>query len=31
MVVCLGAGSITAWANSLPGALAALENRERVG
>jgi UDP-N-acetylmuramate--alanine ligase len=24
MVVCLGAGSITRWANALPGALAAL-------
>ena len=29
MVVCLGAGSITKWANALPGALEAL-GRERV-
>ncbi len=28
MVVCLGAGSITAWANALPGQLAALSGRE---
>jgi UDP-N-acetylmuramate--alanine ligase len=27
MVVCLGAGSITSWANSLPGDLAALQRR----
>ncbi len=27
MVVCLGAGSITAWANSLPGELEALRRR----
>ncbi len=30
MVVCLGAGSITRWANALPKALAAL-GKERVG
>ena len=24
MVICLGAGSITAWANALPGELSAL-------
>jgi UDP-N-acetylmuramate--alanine ligase len=29
-VVCLGAGSITAWANSLPGDLAALRSPSRV-
>lgn len=28
MVVCLGAGSITYWANALPGELAALAGRE---
>ncbi|MGH7029876.1 MAG: glutamate ligase domain-containing protein, partial [Stellaceae bacterium] len=31
MVVCLGAGSITQWANSLPGELAALSGRRRAG
>jgi UDP-N-acetylmuramate--alanine ligase len=31
MVVCLGAGSITAWANSLPGDLAALQRRSVAG
>ncbi len=31
MVVCLGAGSITAWANSLPGALAALSRQSAAG
>jgi len=30
MVVCLGAGSITGWANSLPADLAALQSRGRV-
>jgi UDP-N-acetylmuramate--alanine ligase len=30
MVVCLGAGSITGWANSLPGDLAALASPGRV-
>jgi len=30
MVVCLGAGSITNWANSLPGDLAALQSPSRV-
>jgi UDP-N-acetylmuramate--alanine ligase len=30
MVVCLGAGSITSWANSLPGDLAALQSSSRV-
>jgi UDP-N-acetylmuramate--alanine ligase len=30
IVVCLGAGSITNWANSLPGELAALDTRSRV-
>jgi UDP-N-acetylmuramate--alanine ligase len=30
MVVCLGAGSITGWANSLPGDLAALQSPSRV-
>jgi UDP-N-acetylmuramate--alanine ligase len=30
MVVCLGAGSITSWANSLPGDLAALPSSSRV-
>jgi UDP-N-acetylmuramate--alanine ligase len=30
LVVCLGAGSITSWANSLPGALAALRSPTRV-
>jgi UDP-N-acetylmuramate--alanine ligase len=30
MVVCLGAGSITGWANSLPGELAALQLRSRL-
>jgi UDP-N-acetylmuramate--alanine ligase len=30
MVVCLGAGSITSWANSLPGDLAALHSASRV-
>ncbi len=29
LVVCLGAGSITAWANALPGALEALDKRGR--
>jgi UDP-N-acetylmuramate--alanine ligase len=29
-VVCLGAGSITNWANSLPGELAALQSPSRV-
>ena len=28
VVVCLGAGSITRWANALPDALAALDPRE---
>ena len=31
MVVCLGAGSITSWANSLPGELALLQSTRRVG
>ena len=31
MVVCLGAGSITGWANSLPGDLAALKRRRAAG
>jgi UDP-N-acetylmuramate--alanine ligase len=31
MVVCLGAGSITQWANRLPGELAALAQRRRAG
>ena len=31
MVVCLGAGSITGWANSLPGDLAALHRRSATG
>jgi UDP-N-acetylmuramate--alanine ligase len=31
MVVCLGAGSITKWANALPGALAGLEKNSRHG
>jgi UDP-N-acetylmuramate--alanine ligase len=31
MVVCLGAGSITQWANRLPGELAALAQRSRAG
>jgi UDP-N-acetylmuramate--alanine ligase len=31
MVVCLGAGSITLWANSLPGDLAALGQQSRTG
>ena len=31
IVVCLGAGSITGWANSLPRELAALEDRRRAG
>jgi UDP-N-acetylmuramate--alanine ligase len=31
IVVCLGAGSITGWANSLPRELAALEKRGRAG
>jgi UDP-N-acetylmuramate--alanine ligase len=30
MVVCLGAGSITSWANSLPGDIAALQSSSRV-
>jgi UDP-N-acetylmuramate--alanine ligase len=30
MVVCLGAGSITSWANSLPADLAALQSSSRV-
>jgi UDP-N-acetylmuramate--alanine ligase len=30
IVVCLGAGSITGWANSLPGDLAELDARSRV-
>jgi UDP-N-acetylmuramate--alanine ligase len=30
MVVCLGAGSVTGWANSLPGDLAALRSSSRV-
>jgi len=30
IVVCLGAGSITNWANSLPGDLAELDARSRV-
>jgi UDP-N-acetylmuramate--alanine ligase len=30
MVVCLGAGSITSWANSLPRDLAALQSSSRV-
>jgi len=30
MVVCLGAGSITGWANSLPADLEALQSRGRV-
>ena len=30
MVVCLGAGSITKWANALPQALAALSRKGRV-
>jgi UDP-N-acetylmuramate--alanine ligase len=30
MVVCLGAGSITSWASSLPGDLAALQSSSRV-
>jgi len=30
LVVCLGAGSITSWANSLPGDLAALRSASRV-
>jgi UDP-N-acetylmuramate--alanine ligase len=30
MVVCLGAGSITSWANSLPGELAALQPPGRL-
>jgi UDP-N-acetylmuramate--alanine ligase len=30
MVVCLGAGSITGWANSLPGELAAFRSSGRV-
>jgi UDP-N-acetylmuramate--alanine ligase len=31
MVVCLGAGSITNWANSLPGELARLQSPSRIG
>jgi UDP-N-acetylmuramate--alanine ligase len=31
IVVCLGAGSITGWANSLPGDLAALQRRSAAG
>jgi UDP-N-acetylmuramate--alanine ligase len=30
IVVCLGAGSITGWANSLPDELASLDRRSRV-
>jgi UDP-N-acetylmuramate--alanine ligase len=30
MIVCLGAGSITNWANSLPGELAGLRSVEQV-
>ncbi|HTV88629.1 MAG TPA: UDP-N-acetylmuramate--L-alanine ligase [Stellaceae bacterium] len=30
IIVCLGAGSITNWANSLPAELAALDRRSRV-
>ncbi len=30
MVVCLGAGSITNWANSLPGELARLQSSSRI-
>ena len=30
IVVCLGAGSVTNWANALPGELAALDPRSRV-
>jgi UDP-N-acetylmuramate--alanine ligase len=30
MVVCLGAGSITNWANALPAELAQLDGRSRV-
>jgi UDP-N-acetylmuramate--alanine ligase len=30
IVVCLGAGSITNWANSLPDDLAKLDGRSRV-
>jgi UDP-N-acetylmuramate--alanine ligase len=30
MVVCLGAGSITGWANNLPSDLAALQSSDRV-
>ena len=30
LVVCLGAGSITSWANSLPGELAALRSPSGV-
>jgi UDP-N-acetylmuramate--alanine ligase len=30
LVVCLGAGSITNWANALPAELAALDFRSRV-
>jgi UDP-N-acetylmuramate--alanine ligase len=30
IVVCLGAGSITNWANSLPGDLALLHSPDRV-
>jgi UDP-N-acetylmuramate--alanine ligase len=30
LIVCLGAGSITGWANSLPGDLAALRSASRV-
>jgi UDP-N-acetylmuramate--alanine ligase len=31
MVVCLGAGTITNWANELPGALAALDGKAANG
>jgi UDP-N-acetylmuramate--alanine ligase len=31
IVVCLGAGSITVWANNLPGELAALQRRRAAG
>jgi len=30
MVVCLGAGSITNWANNLPGELARLQSPSRI-
>jgi UDP-N-acetylmuramate--alanine ligase len=31
IVVCLGAGSITVWANALPGELATLQRRRAAG